>query len=650
MLCLIILPLAISTYFENVSDLLKSASLEFFSGAFIIFSCFVIIKSCKTASEINLFDKALDPFVLQYFLSAVFSTLFSISPVISFHGQYLRQIGLITFIYLVLVYLLSSNLLRNTQNRKYAFLMMEIVGMITVIEAILQVLKNDPLGLQPQNVVRPVSTLGNSVFFSEFLILIFPFSALNLSQKKNKISRILIPLVLFVGIIISQTRSSYIAVIMEIFVLLICYLLFFKLNNPGFKSKARTYLFIIAGTVTLVFLIGVIFQNNVYVQRFVTIFSQGNNPRFILWKDSFEMAKNFLVTGAGIGMFPAAFENFYSFDLKFADTIRTFDHAHNNFIHTLCTMGLLGLVSYILLIARCISMSLKGLKISGDANENKIFYLAFLSMLSGYIIYGMTNFDDIPAMFYLFIFLGMLKVAYNRDFPESISKINVLNLKVVIIPVILIVIVFCFYNFYLSFNELKADRYYRTSFNLQREGKFTETVNTLNEAIKYNPICWQYRMTLSNVVYSYASETALNKQAKDNLLNQVIEEIARARMYPFINSRCDGLLSLVYYGLGRTDEADSIKNTLLLKDPIAVDYRVQLSRYYYRNGNISELAKNYEVISKYRPNTMAEYIAAAMYNMKIGNKDGVIVNCGKILQIEPDNKFALNLLQELNKN
>jgi tetratricopeptide (TPR) repeat protein len=102
--------------------------------------------------------------------------------------------------------------------------------------------------------------------------------------------------------------------------------------------------------------------------------------------------------------------------------------------------------------------------------------------------------------------------------------------------------------------------------------------------------------------------------------------------------------------LGRTDEADSIKNTLLLKDPIAVDYRVQLSRYYYRNGNISELAKNYEVISKYRPNTMAEYIAAAMYNMKIGNKDGVIVNCGKILQIEPDNKFALNLLQELNKN
>jgi hypothetical protein len=124
MLCLIILPLAISTYFENVSDLLKSASLEFFSGAFIIFSCFVIIKSCKTASEINLFDKALDPFVLQYFLSAVFSTLFSISPVISFHGQYLRQIGLITFIYLVLVYLLSSNLLRNTQNRKYEFLMM----------------------------------------------------------------------------------------------------------------------------------------------------------------------------------------------------------------------------------------------------------------------------------------------------------------------------------------------------------------------------------------------------------------------------------------------------------------------------------------------------------------------------------------------
>ena len=650
-LSLFSLPLAITAYFENASDLVKGASLKFFGGVFIIYACYIIIKKIYEnthKADLLKIDKTFDPFIAFLFIAAVISALFSLNASVSYFGQYYRQIGLITYIYVCLIYLLSSALFKNKENVNRTFLIAETAAIIAAMEAFLQVIGIDILRIQPINVLRPVSTFGNSVFFAEFLVLIFPFSVFNLSQKKSKILKYLFPLILFIGIIISQTRSAYVALLAEFIIILIFYPALFKQVETEYKKKIRFSLLVFASIAVLFIVFGIISSNSLYFQRFETIFSSWDNPRFLLWRDSFELFKSYPLTGTGIAMFPAAFESFYSLELRIADTLRTFDNPHNNFIHILCTMGIFGFIAFVMIIVQAVKVSWKSIISSEKAKKEKVLYLSFLVMFCGYVVYGMTNFDDINSMFYIFVFLAILKSVYNQDKDHNYTGFILYKFKKFIAPIAFIIIIFCIYNFYMTFNELKADRYFRTALELNREGKFTETVNNLNEALKYNPRGWHYRITLASVVYTHVSESAsLSKESKENIFNQVLDELNRARKYPFLNSRSDAILSLVYYELGRKSEADSIKKTLLQRDPVSIDYRVQLSRYNYRTDNIYELAENREIISKYAPNFLGDFAVSAMYYMKINDKRVVELNCRKILELEPDNKFALDLLREM---
>lgn len=649
-LLIISVPLSFTLFFENPVDLVKMSALYITGSFFIIFSLIIITEdNLRNKSNISfVFNRSTDLPVLFFLIAAILSTIFSINPKISLFGQYQRQIGLITFIYLAVVYFLASGILQDKKRFTLLFLIAEIIAVTASLYSFLQLSGNDPFGIQQPGTDRPVSTFGNAVFYGGFLVLVFPFSALNISSKKNKILKVLFPAVILAGIILSGTRSAYIALGAEIILILIIYFLLKKNNNDTGNASDhngkiyKNIFMVIAGILFLLMIYMLIFPGSFISGRIISIFSQSNNPRLVLWQESFNIFYKYPLFGTGIALFSSAFEEFYSGRLRLLERTGYFDHPHNNFLYMLYSMGIAGFLAYLSILVFSIRRCYK--IISGEINtETKIIFTAFAVFLTGYIVYGLTNFDDISILLYLFVFTAAIKAADTEK--TKAVEVNSRLITAFSIPLIL----FFSYNIYSSINDMKADRFFKQGNILIKQGKFAEAVYSMNTAIALNDYYTDYKYMLSYTVYRqcFSSET-MPRESKMNLLNQAARQVEGLKNSHYFINECDALLSLIYYEMEREQEAKALELKVLKKDPVNITYRINLARYYIKKGDLDKADELMNVVLELRPKSMETYLTAAYLNFKKGNIEAAKNFCLQILAAEPGNQFAVKLLNEIN--
>ncbi|HRF64443.1 MAG TPA: O-antigen ligase family protein [Ignavibacteria bacterium] len=636
-------------YFENPVDLVKMGAFVILGSLFVIFSLVISLEeNLKSGNKFTLYtNRLIDIPVLFFAAAAILSTIFSISPRISFFGQYQRQIGLNTFLYLAVIYFLLSGILQDKRRFVTLFLTAELTAIAVSVYSILQISGLDPFGMQSPALDRPVSTLGNAVFLGGFLVLIFPFSALNTSCKNNKFIRIIFPAVILAGIVLSGTRSAYIAVAAEIVVMAV--FIFFDKNRPGnlkeYLKSNKTFknvLYIAGAALMILVLYMLIFPQSFLTGRVISILSFSDNPRLLLWQESFNIFYKYPVFGTGIALFSSAFEEFYSGRLRILERTGYFDHPHNNFLYMLYSMGVIGLLAYLSIFILAIRICLKNI-FSDNAAEEKITFTAFLVFITGYFVYGLTNFDDISILLYFFVFLAALKAA-DKSRTKEISLSSKL-IAAAAIPVILV----CTYNIYSRINDMKADRFFKTGNTLIKEGKFAEAVYNMNTAIALNDYYTDYKYSLAYTVYRQVfSSESMPKETKMNLLNQAAKQVEGIINNHYFNNECYGLLSLIYYEMEREQEARSLELKVLEKDPVNITYRINLARYYMKKGDLVKADELMNTVMQLRPKSLDAYLTAAYLNYKKGNLESARMYCEQILAAEPGNQFALKLLNDIN--
>lgn len=636
-------------YFENPVDLVKMSAFIIMGSFFIVFSLAItwedhLMNGRDLPFSIN---KSYDIPVLAFIAAAILSTLFSINPGTSIFGQYQRQISLITFLYLAIIYFLSSGILQDKNRFKFLFSITEILAVIVSVYSFIQMLGLDPLGIQQAGLDRPVSTFGNAVFFGGFLTLIFPFSALNISGKKNKLLKVIFPLIIIFGIILSGTRSAYLAAASEIAVLIAVYLLMkkkssFSEKNVLYSSKNIKTIFYAAGGVLLVLVLYVfIFPESFLSRRMLSLFSSSDNPRLVLWQESFGIFLKYPLTGTGIAMFSYAFEEFYSNRLRLLERTGYFDHPHNNYLYILYSMGIIGLLAYMSILVQALRRCWVNV-FRKESSQDKAVFLAFAAFISGYCVYGLTNFDDISILLYFFVFLAALRAADT----EKTKEVNLrpVTIGAVALPLILV----CSLNIYGSINDLKADRFFKLGNNLIKQGKFAEAVYNMNTAIALNDHYTDYKYMLAYTVYRqvFSSET-MPKETKMNLLNQAARQVEGVKSSHFFTNESNSLLSLIYYEMDREQEAQMLESDVLRKDSVNITYRINLARYYIKKGDLNKADKLMNVVLELRPKTTDAYLTAAYLNFKKGNTELAKNFCEQILTFEPGNQFAVKLLNEI---
>lgn len=648
LICFLI-PLAVTTYLNNKSDLFKNALLQSLGGVFVIsavvFSFFTGTRNKKNVKLLQ-FNSAIDPYIILFILAAIVTTIFSLNPEVSIYGQYERQIGLVTILMLGLLYYYSKVVLADESRLRKTIFVMEAAAVVVALYSFLQKFGMDPFEIQPIGISRPVSTLGNAVFAGGFLAIVLPLSILNVSLKKNIMLRVLFPVLILAGIIVSGTRSAYLAVFFGLAASAVIYLYSKKTkgNIETLKKPLIAACIIIAAFVMLVFL----FPENQFVHRFLSIFSAGDNTRIYLWRDSINIFLKYPLFGTGIGMFPNTLEGYYSVRLKTDEILRVFDNAHNNYLHILCTMGITGFIAYLLLLGAGLKASLRGFFSKENDRNKKILFLSFFAVLISYSVYGLTNFDDISILLYLFLIFGMLGSVTIKSKTSSNLKTSVQKLRGYALSILIVIFcVFCVYN---SFKLVWADSYYLEGVKAFEVNDIKGTISKMNNAVYLNPACAYYRFGLASRVYSWAAmRGSSNIESKKIMLIQAEQEMLRARKNFISEKECDAILAMINYELGETLKADSIKNEVLRKDPISINFRLRLIEYYLKNDIVPAAKENLEAIGSTGYESAEVWNSWGYYYFKTNENEKAEIFFGKVLVFDPGNTFAKEMLGKIRK-
>ncbi len=647
---IILTPLIFYPYIENAYTLIKFSVLRFAGGIFVITSIAILFreKNKNPENKINLIDFS----VLLFSVSVLLSTIFSQNFLISILGQPVRQIGSISYSFLFLLYLFSRKIFADEKFLKAFILCFEIAAVIASAYSILQSYHIEMFSMQPLNSRRPVSTLGNGVFLGAYLVLIFPFSFFNAAEKKNIFLRYLFPAVILAGIVFSQTRSAYIAVSGTVLVITIIFIVlnFNKSNHNTKKIFPRIIFFsvLIIAAASIIF----IFTDNAITRRVQSIFTNFNtNPRWLLWSESFEILKKYPLTGSGISVFSNVFEFISSQRLKLDDVRGIYDHAHNNFLHTLFTMGVIGLGTYLLLMGSAITLSVKLLKQFSHTKKRRTLFFSVAAALTGYCFYGLTNFDDLNVQLNLFFILSVLsvKVSKNLETGIIIPKPIIKVLTSIKIPLYLLIIIFCLINIYKTNSNIKADILYSQGMRLSIAGRFTESIDKMNDAINTNYYNSSYKLGQVQNVYIYCiSNPLLDTTKKNKLLNQCLDEIDKAERTHNSKLFCESYRALVYYSLNNFSKADSIRNWIYGYDSTMINFRINLARFYISTNYFDNARKEMDYIFSYDKENIEALHTAAVYCERLGMIDEAKKRCEKILSIQKDNPVALKYLHQLN--
>ncbi len=653
---IIVTPLIFLKYIESSFDLAKKASLIIIGGLFIIITLIYLISELKQGARENggiFIDKKFDPAIIFFLIAALLSTIFSIKPYVSFQGQYSRQIGFITFLYLSVIYFLSSQILRNKNKFALTLLIIELTGVCTALYTLMQYFHLDPFGTPLNAGIRPVSTLGHSTFAGGFMALLLPFSIVRIFKDKKPYTGIILSVIFSCAIIITRSRASYAAALTALAVMLILYPFAYKSTDSlKFKRLLKINLSIIFGFIITLAVLIFLLPSNPFVDRLIKVMDLPGTARWLLWRDSLEAYKIHPFTGSGIATFPSVFEYFISYELKIIEPKNYFDHAHNVFINTLVTMGVFGAAAYIYMLFCGLAASVKAWFNSSIEIKKRFFFLSVISSLSAYTIYALGDFEDTSILLYLFIIFAMLKVVYAEYYNTSLINLKIKNSFMYAGAVFsAFIILFCAYSFYEIYRSLKADVHYRAANEFYSQNDIKGAINEFNNAVAIDYECAEYKFTLASCVQAFCLKNqAMSTESKNDLLRQAEQELERARPNFFSQLQYQSLLTVIKLQLGETEEAEKLKAKVFKEDTLIINFRTNLARYYFATNDSAKLMNELNAVFTFDPFNSDATIISASYYLKAGDKKTALRVCDNYLAKYPHDPYVNKLKTHIIKS
>lgn len=387
----------------NNYDSINPAYVLYFCIPFLIY---IYIKNLiKTKRKLDIYD------YLFYILiiAGIIATLFSIDKNISLFGKGYRHEGLFTVLsyYLLFITWKVEGTKDDIKRIINVFVFMAVINSIYALFQIYTPFKFVLRYGMDQQMASGIS--GNPNFFGSLIVTVLGIITSNyLINKKLCIKQILLIILLFISLINSQSTGPFITYIITILFLIVY--LFIK-KKIVMKNIIYLTLILIMTYISVLYininLFGIEKCEMCDFTRTISSKKENNNStsasytvsngRVDIWKNSLDIVKDNLINGVGYDNFYLAYYKgvnltevrFVSVEgqlkavLKYAEII---DNAHNVYIHTLISSGILGLIPYLLL---CLLTFIKALK----TKENLVILL-----LGGFVAYSVQAFANINVL------------------------------------------------------------------------------------------------------------------------------------------------------------------------------------------------------------------------------------------------------------
>jgi len=367
--------------------------------------------------------------ILLGFLAIVgLADAFGFSPYKAFWSNYERMEGLVAFLHLGAYTLIAASVFRSKKEWLVFLNTILGAGLAVALNAFFQKIGLIEV-LQQGFRARPVGTIGNPSYLAAYLMLtgtialyllferdlIWPAHRRFLRYVYGAAAVFLLMIVYLTG-----TRGAFLGLLAGFFVFAILYL---GLARPKevlvpWLKRGVIGLLVVATAVPVLFFAfrGADFvKNNLTLSRYANISLLEGRSRFLIWGMALQGVKERPILGWGQEGFLQVFSKYYNPNIF--DQEPWFDRTHNIFFDWLITAGILGLVSYLLLLGSL------GYAFFRSYRRRQITMEAMVVVASGlaaYLVQNMFVFDNFNTYLIFFsLFAYAIFLSRGEDISES---------------------------------------------------------------------------------------------------------------------------------------------------------------------------------------------------------------------------------------
>ena len=469
--------------------------------------------------------------IIGYALSLVFSTTFSITPVISFLGVYERQIGLIVQLQAISLAFILAGVVDRKNLLNIVVDTLIVFGTVNALVGISQFFGFDPLGFTSGYGTEAFGFMGNPDFFGPVMVIttfltfgrllsdlgsdntwiwltsfalqffslmvtaqggvMGAFGGLTMGfltfhtfftgddKKKNEkwlYAALGVALALFVLTLLvfpANRMTDLLSAVLGIGVGLTLWA-FINLVFLDRREHAKLWRFS-AILVVVVLAVGIFGVYEIYSLPPVTIAEKLGSTvgtRLVLWKHtigfSIENTLDGKLFGIGIESFRRGFMPYKPLELSQLEPNVNYDDPHNNFLGVLAKAGIIGFVFYAWIFIAAAGMLYKTLKMA-EPKKEKMLIIGIAAALVAYATNLVTIFDMLPSLMMFYALLGLIMASYNIYVrPTEEIKQTKPWVKPTTLVAWALLLGLSLYNGYYYFNAWKAESYFRSGLGNMR--------------------------------------------------------------------------------------------------------------------------------------------------------------------------------------
>ncbi len=392
--------------------------------------------------ELGKFSFTPTPLDLPMFLWVILNiitTFHSVSPSISFRGEYENFAGSLSNINYVAIYYIATQNLKGKKQffvLNWAFL---FSGLIITVYAIAQYFGYDIIKWNDTSVIkgRFFATMGNPNFLGALIIMVIPvtisfFLILLKNQKKNFAMLLVVLFVLlYMALIGTQSRGPFLGFVFA-FLSFISYGLYVGYKDIV-KTSEETHIsvFLVLRTLVKKFQVWIVGLLVVIILSVALSLTIGKDASFRLlnsivhvknslqisrlhiWIPAFKVIKAHPFLGTGVDTFKTVFPAYEGTNFAQIDGANVSSRtAHNELLNIPSTMGLSSLGIYLLLIVAYIKLWADGFRRIKEY-DLKILSFGMFAAFIAYFIQNIFSFGVAAINTAFYLFMGIHAVIYN---------------------------------------------------------------------------------------------------------------------------------------------------------------------------------------------------------------------------------------------
>ncbi|MBN1595690.1 tetratricopeptide repeat protein [candidate division FCPU426 bacterium] len=498
----------------------------------------------------------LDVPIAVWCILQILTTFISVSPYVSYRGEYENFRGLLTVLNYPVLYYIAVHFIRSRIQIQRLFFVILLTGLITTVYGIAQFFGLDFIAWNPTSIApgRYFSSLGNPNFLASYLAMVMPIIVIFFIETASRFRRIILFvcfIVMYTALLGTWSRGGFLGLLAALGVLAVFGLLRAyraikckaEAQQLGVSAMAGRFLrqhkswaYLIGIMMAILISISATYGKNHMFRMADTIVhlkSAVGVSRFHIWGPALGMIRDYPLLGTGLDTFKTVFPRYATPDFAVIDGANVSSRtAHNEILQVLSTQGIIGMIIVVWLTVVILRTWWAAYRSSQDRWQDRLFLVGLLAGWTAYSVQNLFSFGVVSIDTFYWLILALIVLLQNppdkqiqlapAQAPETKPK-GLLGALAPFRPLLMLALAaLAFFISWRTFQSALADYAYNLGTIYRLQSMWDHSLFAFSKAASLTPTEVKY------VVYRGLAYEEKSKQAAENQRLPLILEAIKA--------------------------------------------------------------------------------------------------------------------------